>query len=86
MSNDLIQFRVKPELRHDFEALINAMGLELPNALRMFMQQSVNVGGLPFQPSPKRPNAETLAAMREVGTDTTTKYSNAKNFFDEYGI
>jgi antitoxin component of RelBE/YafQ-DinJ toxin-antitoxin module len=32
----------------------------------MFLQQTVNVGGLPFQPIAKRPNAETLEAMREL--------------------
>jgi DNA-damage-inducible protein J len=32
----------------------------------MFLQQSVNVGGLPFRPAAKQPNAETLAAMREL--------------------
>jgi antitoxin component of RelBE/YafQ-DinJ toxin-antitoxin module len=32
----------------------------------MFLQQSVNEGGIPFQPRGKRPNAETIAAMEEL--------------------
>ncbi len=86
MSTVLVQFRVKPELKAQAEAIFSEMGLEMTDALRVFLQQSVNVGGLPFHPSPKRPNAVTLAAMQEVGTDATTRYDSAQDFFDAHDI
>jgi hypothetical protein len=33
--------------------------------LRLFLTQSVNLGGLPFTPVGKKPNAETLSALNE---------------------
>ena len=35
--------------------------------LRLFLTQSVNLGGLPFTPVGKKPNAETLSALNEEG-------------------
>jgi DNA-damage-inducible protein J len=66
MSNVTIQSRVHPSLKQDAEAVFAAIGLSTSDAIRMFLQQSVNVGGLPFRPVAKQPNAETLAAMREL--------------------
>lgn len=66
MSNVTIQSRVSPELKQQAEAVFAALGLSTADAIRMFLQQAVNVGGLPFQPSVKRPNADTLDAMKEL--------------------
>lgn len=66
MSNVTIQSRVSPELKQQAEAVFAALGLSTADAIRMFLQQAVNVGGLPFQPSVKRPNADTRDAMKEL--------------------
>ncbi|HRI56473.1 MAG TPA: type II toxin-antitoxin system RelB/DinJ family antitoxin, partial [Anaerolineae bacterium] len=66
MSNVTIQSRVSPELKQQAEAVFASLGLSTSDAIRIFLQQSVNVGGLPFQPVAKRPNKETLAAMEEL--------------------
>jgi DNA-damage-inducible protein J len=66
VSNVTIQLQVSPELKQQAEAVFAALGLSTPAAIRMFLQQSVSVGGLPFQPVAKRPNKETLAAMEEL--------------------
>jgi DNA-damage-inducible protein J len=36
------------------------------DAIQLFLQQTVNVGGLPFRPTAMLPNAETMAAMRDT--------------------
>lgn len=64
--NVTIQSRIKPELKEQAEAVFEAIGLSMGDAIRLFLQQSVNVGGLPFQPTAKRPNAETVAAIEEL--------------------
>lgn len=66
MANITIQSRIRPELKEQAEAVFEAIGLSMGDAIRLFLQQSVNTGGLPFQPTAKRPNAETLAALEEV--------------------
>ena len=66
MSSVAVQSRVSPELKEQAEAVFAALGLSTADAIRMFLQQAVNTGGLPFQPIVKRPNAETLEAIREI--------------------
>lgn len=55
--NVLVQSKVKPELKAKAENVFNALGMSIGDAIRIFLQQSVNVGGLPFQPTAK-PNLE----------------------------
>ena len=64
--NDTVQSRVSPELKRDAERVFRAMGLKTSDAIRLFLQQSVNVGGLPLRPSAARPNGDTVAAMNET--------------------
>lgn len=66
MPSVAVQSRISPELKDRAEAVFASLGLSTADAIRMFLQQTVNVGGLPFQPIAKRPNAETLEAMREL--------------------
>jgi DNA-damage-inducible protein J len=80
MANETVQARVSPELKRKAEAVFAAIGLKTSDAIRMFLQQAVNSGGLPFQPMTKKPNAETLAAMKEA--DNSQALSEYDNFAD----
>lgn len=55
------------EIEINSEALFRDMGLTTTEAIRLFLTQCVNLGGLPFQPVGKNPNRETLAALKETG-------------------
>ena len=66
MSKVTVQATVSPELKKQAEAVFAALGLSTADAIRLFLQQTVNAGGLPFQPMIKRPNADTLDAMAEL--------------------
>lgn len=66
MSNVTVQARVSHELKQEAETVFSAIGMTTAEAIRVFLQQTVNSGGLPFQPTAKRPNIETLAAMIEL--------------------
>lgn len=81
MSNVLIQSRVKAELKQQADAVFSAMGLSTSDAIRLFLQQSVNRGGLPFQPTAKRPNAATLEAMEELERGGGKRFSSSEDFF-----
>ncbi len=70
-----IQVRVDSNLKKDAELIFNAMGIKISDAVRMFLAQSVNEGGLPFHPKVHVPNDKTIAAIDEIGTKTATEVS-----------
>jgi len=60
-----VQTRVSEDLKLRADALFKEMGLTTTDAVRMFLTQCINQGGLPFTPTGKRPNAQTLEALQE---------------------
>ncbi|MBQ3289139.1 MAG: type II toxin-antitoxin system RelB/DinJ family antitoxin [Kiritimatiellae bacterium] len=48
MNQILVQVRVDRDLKEQTASIYNAIGLDLPTAIRMFFKKSVMVGGLPF--------------------------------------
>jgi DNA-damage-inducible protein J len=57
--------RIDPKVKADVEAIYSQYGMSLTEAINVFLYQSRNIGGLPFDLRPSIPNAETLAAMKE---------------------
>lgn len=45
----LIQFRADKQLKQEVTEIYEAMGMDLPTALRMFMTRTRQVRGLPFE-------------------------------------
>lgn len=84
MSSVTIQSRVSPELKKQAEVVFGALGLSTSDAIRMFLQQSVNVGGLPFQPTVKRPNQKTLEAMAELESGGGQVFQTTAELFAEW--
>ncbi len=84
MSSVTIQSRISPELKKQAEAVFAALGLSTADAIRMFLQQAVNVGGLPFQPMVKRPNADTLEAMAELESGGGQVFSTPAELFADW--
>jgi DNA-damage-inducible protein J len=67
MTDSLIQVRVDSKLKKHAEDVLLAMGLKTSEAIRMFLQQTINDQALPFQPTAhKTPNKATLQAFDEV--------------------
>jgi len=83
-ANNTIQARVSLKLKRDAEAVFHSIGLKSSDAIRLFLQQSVNVGGLPFQPRARIPNAETLAAMQELEAGKGEKFEHVQDLFDSW--
>ncbi len=81
MANSTIQTRVSRELKQQAEALFAEMGLGLSDAIRMFLQQSINEGGIPFKPHAKIPNSETIAAMQELNNGGGERFGSTKELF-----
>ena len=84
MSNTTVQARISSELKQESEAVFSAIGLSTAEAIRLFLQQTVNSGGLPFQPTAKMPNTETLAALNELEDNGGTLFSNSDDLFADW--
>jgi len=62
MSQALIQVRVDKTLKEQTASIYDAIGIDLPTAIRMFFKRSVMVGGLPFE-------GRIVAPERNTGKD-----------------
>ncbi|MBE2221728.1 MAG: type II toxin-antitoxin system RelB/DinJ family antitoxin [Anaerolineae bacterium] len=84
MSNVTVQARISENLKQDAEAVFSAIGMSTAEAIRLFLQQTVNSGGLPFQPTAKTPNADTLAAMNELEDGGGKTFSTTDDLFADW--
>ena len=80
--------RMEEQKKSDAEALYRTLGMTLPQAVNMFISQSLLVGGLPFEVRIPRFNKETEEAMREAkdiasGKIEARSYHSAGELFAE---
>lgn len=84
MANSTVQARIDPELKQEAEAVFAAMGMTTAQAIRIFLQQTVNKGGLPFQPTAKTPNSETIRAIAELEAQGGQLFETAEELFADW--
>ncbi|MGI6075497.1 MAG: type II toxin-antitoxin system RelB/DinJ family antitoxin [Pyramidobacter sp.] len=65
MSTSTINTRIDSDLKRQAENIFSEIGLSTSQAIRLFYKQTVQTGGLPFQPNYTL-SKETLEAMREA--------------------
>jgi len=61
-----LNIRLDADIKRSTEVVYSHYGLSLAEAVTVFIHQSCNVGGLPFNLRPLPPNAESIAAMDEA--------------------
>jgi DNA-damage-inducible protein J len=61
-----LSIRMERDLKEQADSLFAELGMNMTTALTVFVRQSVRQGKIPFEISIDRPNADTLAAIREV--------------------
>lgn len=80
--------RMEEQKKKDAETLYRTLGMTLPQAVNMFISQSLLVGGIPFDVRIPRFNQETEAAMKEAediaaGRIESKSYHSAEELFAE---
>ena len=75
-----LNIRLDADVKKTAETVYSRYGLSLAEAVNVFIHQSCNVGGLPFDLRPTRPNTETLAAMAEA--DRISRDPSIKGYRD----
>lgn len=76
-STTKINIRVDEELKRQAEEMFAELGINMSTAMNMFLRQAVRHGGIPFDLRVSKPNAETMAAIKE-----TEKGQNMSKEFD----
>ncbi len=84
MPNVTVQARISPELKEESEIVLSSLGMTTAEAIRVFLKQVVNSGGLPFQPTAKFPNAETQAAMLELEQGGGQSFQTTDELFSDW--
>lgn len=80
--------RIDSQKKADADELFKSLGITLPQAVNMFITQSLLVGGLPFEVRVPKFNEETELAIQEARAISSGKiqaksYHSAKELFEE---
>ena len=80
--------RMTPQKKQEMEEFFEDLGLTIATAVNIFFENSLLVGGLPFEVRLPRYNAETEAAIQEArdimsGRIQSKSYSSAGELFKE---
>lgn len=83
-----MSIRMDTELKKQADAMFSDMGLNMTTAMNMFLRQVVRQGRIPFEIATDIPNAETLAAIKEMddmisGKIPAKRYSSTKELFED---
>jgi DNA-damage-inducible protein J len=76
-----IRSRIEPDLKEEATRVLAACGLNVSDAIRLFLRQVVAQNGLPFEV--KMPNAATRAAMAEADAGNLPRFGSAQELFDD---
>lgn len=78
MKTQMIHARVDQNLKHNAEQILNALGLNMADAIRLFFTQVILNQGLPFEV--KIPNKKTQKAIEELEVNNNLQSYSAKEF------
>jgi len=75
-----VRSRIEPELKDDAIYILDQIGLNLSDGIRLFLRQVVATQGLPFE---VKVPAATLAAMQEARSMKLARFGSAEEMFNE---
>jgi len=85
MKTEAIQARIEPKLKAEAERILNELGLDASDAIRVFYKQVVLRKGLPFDLA--IPNEATRRAMRDVQESRRlTRYKDTAEMREKLGL
>ncbi len=72
------QMRINPEVKQRVEDIYARQGLTLTDAVNIFIQQSLNMEGLPFLASPENEEYMKAKAMRRLMAEAQKGWDSAE--------
>ena len=92
MKSALVQVRVDDRTKEQADELFTELGMDTATAVRLFLVQAIQVGGLPFKVTRQRPyNATTEAALDEAraiaaGEIDAPSFDSFRAYRDSLGV
>lgn len=85
MAATIVQVRMDTELRDSATETFDALGLDLPTAIRVFLKKAVAVQGIPFDVRAEIPNEETRKAIENVrnGIGLSKSFSSVAELIED---
>ena len=85
MAATIVQVRMDTELRDSATETFDALGLDLPTAIRVFLKKDVAVQGIPFDVRAEIPNEETRKAIENVrnGIGLSKSFSSVAELMED---
>ncbi len=77
----MIHARIEPSLKMETEKTLGELGLNMTQAITLFLQQVRLQKGLPFEV--KLPTKETQKALKELETRDGKKFASVDALFDD---
>lgn len=75
-----VRSRIEPDLKEKSVEVLASLGLDLSDAIRLFLRKVVDENGLPF--AVRKPNATTRAAMSEAESRSGMTFDAKESLFD----
>lgn len=80
---DTINIRIEPELKKEVETTLNDLGMNIADAVTIFLKQVVMTDSIPFIIKKSKFNKETLEAIKEAD-EIMKQPENYKSYHDIY--
>ena len=72
------QMRINPDIKQQVEEIYAQQGLSFTDAINIFIQQSLNMGGLPFLASSENEEYMKAKAMRRLMAEVQKGWDSAE--------
>lgn len=82
---DTLNIRIEPKLKKEVETTLNDLGMNIAEAVTIFLKQVVMTDSIPFMIRKPKLNAETIKAMEEVekGKNLSKGYTDLKEMWED---
>lgn len=86
MASSNLTIRLDRELKDGAASVVESYGLDLSSVVRAFFTEMVNTNSIPLSLDYKRPNEESLRAIREtremIASDSSESYATGRDLIE----
>jgi DNA-damage-inducible protein J len=89
VKSETLHIRIEPKVKQDVEITLNQLGLSTSEAIKIFLNQIILTGSLPFAIKIPNFNIDTHKAMLEADKildSKTHRFNNANEMLKDLGI
>ena len=82
---DMLNIRIEPELKKQVESTLNDLGMNIAEAVTIFLKQVVLTDSIPFMIKKPKLNAETIKSIEdaEKGIGLSKGYTNLDEMWND---